>query len=382
MVLRSRFQLSAVVIREEREALTRVSNVRGACAVLMTLGAAVLLMALPAWHPSPWLIGPVVVLLGGRQMAMGKLFHDAAHGTLFSSARLNDFVGDWLLARPLWGNFAAYRTSHLMHHAALSTTADPDRRLVEVLPMPPRVLAGRFARDLLGITALQRVATMLLEELRFVRFSTVGDLEPVSQAGRSSWCVVKEGARNLARVGLVQLGLFAACWASGHPALFGLWWLSWATTFHIYTRLRGVVEHGMAPDVEDPLRQSRSTGLPLWARLTFSPCRSELHLEHHLLMRAPFYRLPELQRLLRARGVYGRSWFEESPMVALRMVASPGRAPPPPLRWPEWRGAQVAEEQPPEWSGRTGWLARAGEAVVRFGARWREADALRRVMAE
>ncbi len=42
-----------------------------------------------------------MVVLGGRQLALAVMMHEAAHGTLFKTRFLNDVVGDLVCARPV-----------------------------------------------------------------------------------------------------------------------------------------------------------------------------------------------------------------------------------------------------------------------------------------
>ena len=71
--------------------------------------------ALYAVHPALGLIGalPASVFL----VRLFMLQHDCGHGSMFSSRRLNDWVGNWLCAYPVWSNVEGYRRYHLRHHA-------------------------------------------------------------------------------------------------------------------------------------------------------------------------------------------------------------------------------------------------------------------------
>ena len=51
-------------------------------------------------HPAVWAIGIVVV--GARQLGLAILMHDAAHGVLTNNKRLNDALGQWFCAWPVF----------------------------------------------------------------------------------------------------------------------------------------------------------------------------------------------------------------------------------------------------------------------------------------
>ena len=91
--------------------------------------------------------------------------------------------------------------------------------------------------------------------------------------------------------------------ATGHPWLYLLWAGAWLTTNTLVTRIRSIAEHAMIPEPTDPLRNTRTTLASWWERLLLAPNRVNYHLEHHLLMTVPLYKLPRLHRLLDERGL-------------------------------------------------------------------------------
>jgi fatty acid desaturase len=73
-------------------------------------------MALFAWWPNPFTFLLGVMVIGGRQLGLAILMHDAAHGLLLANRRANDRVGAWLCAWPVFASLALYRPYHLQHH--------------------------------------------------------------------------------------------------------------------------------------------------------------------------------------------------------------------------------------------------------------------------
>src|SRR5262245_41700033 len=145
-----------IISSEEVRALTRRSNIHGFWALGSTWAVIVGTFAVLARWPSPWTFAAAVVVLGGRQLALAILMHEAAHRTLFENRFLNDVVTDWLCARPIHGHVERYRKHHLKHHAHTATPDDPDLALVEPFPTTRKSLARKFARDLFGATGLKR----------------------------------------------------------------------------------------------------------------------------------------------------------------------------------------------------------------------------------
>ena len=99
----------------ELAALTRRSNWRGGLALLGVWAGIAACLLLAALWPHPLTLLLAVVLLGGRQLALAVLAHEAAHRTLFAHRGLNEFAGNWLSARPIWQNLPKYRAHHVRH---------------------------------------------------------------------------------------------------------------------------------------------------------------------------------------------------------------------------------------------------------------------------
>src|SRR5438067_5793488 len=141
--------------RAEIRAYTRTSSFAGAWAIASTWAIiAATLAALARWpHPLTFVLA--VVILGGRQLALAVIMHDAAHGTLFRGKR--DLLVDLTCAAPVWSDTARYRRHHLGHHAHTGTAKDPDLGLAPERPMSRGSLARKIARDLSGIVGVRRL---------------------------------------------------------------------------------------------------------------------------------------------------------------------------------------------------------------------------------
>ena len=105
-----------IISSDEIRALTRRSDLWGFWAIGSTWAVIVGTFAVLSRWPSPWTFAASVVVLGGRQLALAILMHEAAHRTLFENRFLNDVATDWLCARPVHGHVEKYRKHHLQHH--------------------------------------------------------------------------------------------------------------------------------------------------------------------------------------------------------------------------------------------------------------------------
>ena len=100
-------------------------------------------------------------------------------------------------------------------------------------------------------------------------------------------------------------GVLGALTALGRWWLYPLLWLlPLATVYQLASRVRNIAEHAMVPDNDDAFRNARTTYAGSLVRAVFAPYWVNYHLEHHLAMFIPCYRLPEAHRMLLAKG-YG-----------------------------------------------------------------------------
>lgn len=312
--------LRSLLTREQIAELTRRSDWRGACAIASTwavIGATLWLLAL--WpHPLMW--GVALVVIAGRQLALAILQHEAAHGTLFRTRWMNDVFGDWLCARPIWQDVRKYRAHHRRHHSATGSDADPDRSLIAPFPVSRAALSRKLLRDLTGMTGLKVLYGRLLMDAGVIRWTVANDVQRLPANGRRIHDYVVTALRNMLPMMIVNAGLFAILAVSGHAWLYGVWVLAYVTPFPVFVRIRSMAEHACTERSADPLRNTRSTRAGWLARATVAPFNVNYHIEHHLMASVPYYRLPALRRLLRARGAVAPA---PSYVDVLRIVSTP-----------------------------------------------------------
>jgi fatty acid desaturase len=293
----------AALSREDVESLLALDDWRSWLSLAVDWGLVAASFALVAVWPNPLTVLVALVVIGARQLGLAVLMHEASHRTLFRSRPLNDWAGSWLCAYPIWSDLHAYRGYHLRHHAKTGTAEDPDLGLVTPFPVTRASLRRKVWRDLSGRTGLK------FARAAFARTFRRWHQDPA--------------ARRAARGVLVTNALLLAVLAAaGHAELWLLWAGAWLTTNTLVTRIRSIAEHALTPDAADPLRNTRTTLARWWERLLLAPNRVNYHLEHHLLMTVPHYRLPRMHALLRERGVLERACVERGYLGVLRRAAS------------------------------------------------------------
>ena len=234
------------------------------------------------WAAYPFL----VVFMARTQHALAILMHDASHRSLFAQPRLNDWVGRWLCAYPLFISLFAYRKLHFRHHKDLYTPRDPDIPLYTGYPRTALDLAGKFGKDLLGLTVRKNFLYLMGAGLKR---SGAG---PGGKNSRDLWEIALFN-------GVLWVGLVITGWWWVYLAL---WLAPLLTVLQVVLRFRGCAEHAAVPDENNPVLNVRTTlGNPV-SRFLVAPLFVNHHLEHHLYPAVPHYHLPGVHHALKEKG--------------------------------------------------------------------------------
>lgn len=290
-------------------ALRGKSDLVGAALVLHAWGVIFAAMALFALWPNPLTFLIAVMLIGARQLGLAILMHDAAHGLLFARRGANELAGAWFCGHPIGASLGLYRPYHLTHHRNTQQPDDPDLVLSAPFPITRGSLRRKVLRDLVGRTAFQRRG------------------EQISRAAGPASLPRVERLRNLL---LRERGFFlsnAVLWAL--LAAAGAWWLYpllWlfplATWYQLVSRIRNIAEHAVVPENDDPLRNTRTTRANWLERALVAPYWVNYHLEHHLFMFVPCWRLPAAHASLISNGFGERMEIRNGYREVLARAAS------------------------------------------------------------
>ena len=339
-----------IFAREEWQALTHVSRWHGLwlslhawlMVALVTGGTALLWQ----WH---WLAGLAVtplalVLVGGRQLGLSILMHEAAHGLLHSKRKINNFAGQWLTGSATGSDLHSYRAYHLTHHRFTQQSEDPDLGLSAAFPTSKASMQRKVIRDLTGQTFFKQrsnqfsVAWVGLKAM----LSGAQDSAPSAKrdtsagtplnrngaAGVAAPVVDLDGAkrttRTVGRFLLIQLIVLLVSLATLGIIPFLIWLAALATTFQLILRIRNIAEHACTTTGgDDPFSHARTTRANMLMRMTLAPYWVNYHSEHHLFMGVPCYNLPKAHELLLAKGYGPRMTIAGSYAEVLRTVTTP-----------------------------------------------------------
>jgi fatty acid desaturase len=272
--------------KEELRELSELSQFRSLFHIVGEWTAILAAIYLCQRHFNVFLYLLTVAFIGARQHALLILMHDGVHYRLFRNRRLNDWTAEIVLAWPNLISARAYRKNHFGHHRYLNTPQDPDwaRRQGDptwVFPQHWSRLAMLMLRDLSGLGAIYylRLALMLLRR----------------DTGVSRGFLI-------ARYGFYVAVVAALAWFGAIHLLLMYWFVPLFTWMTVIFRIRSIAEHSAIEGSANAYAQTRSTRASVLERVFVAPKNVNYHIEHHFYPSVPFYRLPELHRVLMSKA--------------------------------------------------------------------------------
>ena len=272
----------------EIEQLRQHSPWRSAYALLHCWGVIVATWIVVGIWTNPLTVLLGIFVIGARQLGLGVLSHDGAHFALSKNRKLNDWLSEWVLSRPFTsGTIYGYRKYHLQHHAFTQQPEDPDLHLSKPFPISKTSFRRKVWRDLSGQTGWKQYGAM---------FSDAFKGETTGQALKNGW---RRFGPNIV-INLIFLAGFTL--AGKWYLYFLLWWVPALTWNRFITRLRNIGEHAAVPDDNDRLRNTRTIEANWLERAFIAPYGVNYHLEHHLVVNAPWYNLKRAHQMLIEKG--------------------------------------------------------------------------------
>lgn len=286
-----------------RAPLRRIPNARNALTLvsLWTQIALVIGGAIALDHPAAW---AVAFLLMGRSFSQLLILgHEAAHLLLFSSRRINDFAGRWLLDYPGLVPFDVYRRGHMAHHKDELGPDEPDLGLYAGYPITPASMRRKLTRDAFFISGWK-------------------NLRPLFAALRS-----RNGRPVAVKILFCQALLLGVFFSLGRPELYLFLWIApWLTVWRVINRLRSIAEHGGMVRSADRRQTTHVVRQSPLARFALVPYNTGWHLAHHVDIGVPFRNLPRLHRELETAGWVTEDFTYPSYRSLWRALASGGDA--------------------------------------------------------
>ena len=281
--------MQPLLSNEEKAHLRARSNAVGTLLVLHAWVVIALCMAVFVHWPNPITFVVCSALIGGRQLGLSILMHDAAHRVLMRHTAWNDVAGHWLCGGAVGAHLYDYRPYHLSHHRHTQQDNDPDLVLSAPFPVSAASLRRKVWRDMVCITGLKQ----RLAQLRFGMGEHGNWLSRVAQLMHHEKAFF-----------LCNLVLFALlCWLNLPMLYVWMWLLPLLTWFQLFSRVRNIAEHAVTGDRDDRLRNTRTTFANQFERAFVAPYWVNYHLEHYLYTFVPCWKLRKAHRQLIKMGL-------------------------------------------------------------------------------
>ena len=293
---------SDILSRQEILDLQQKNNHKATLLVVTTWLWVAGAFGLVAFWPNIITVLVALLIIGGRQLSLAILMHDCGHNSLFKTTRLNNLVGTWIAAAPIFSDMQTYSRQHSIHHKDVGTANDPDLGNYADYPITLASLWRKILRDLCGLTALKFWFYVLKTRTK----STTSMVSNIA----------------LLRGVTVNLGLFLICYSFAYGWLYLLWIGAYHSTYFLFLRIRHVGEHADVPNANsrNMFENTRTTLASWWEKLLVCPVYVNFHIEHHLLPSVPPYNLPKMHRLLVAKNAYQDTFLPGGYIPMLRGV--------------------------------------------------------------
>lgn len=238
---------------------------------------------------------PVIILIGSRQRAMATLTHEAAHGTLARNKTLNDMLGTVFSGYTIAILLRTYKDSHVRDHHGFfgDPEADCDFRYMIKQGVYGQSRGWEYIWHVIISPAL------LLKVPAYVMYLA---------RDRFGFGNGKNDHYEVALFAVFWLTILASSIAAGvFDLLFWYWIVPFFSTYQIIGWYIELSEHAPLMERGKDIHMSRNRNSH-WVERLFTGMHGEsFHLAHHLFPRVPFWRMSELNQLLRQDAAYRAS---------------------------------------------------------------------------
>ena len=252
----------------------------------------------------------VITFIAGRQLGLAILMHEGAHGLIANNVRFNNYISQFFCAFPMAVDTYDYRHYHLKHHRHTQTEDDPDLVLSKPFPITKSSFIRKMLRDLTGITGIKQ---------RYQSIQKTFDNDTLKVDGKEISGFKSKAT--LRGIFLSQILIFISM------SIVGNWWYYFAfwivpalTIFQFFYRIRNIAEHAVVPNDCDDFNNARTTNASFIERCFVAPYYVNHHLEHHLFMFVPCYKLKDAHNLLVAKKYTNRMEIKKGYIPLLKSI--------------------------------------------------------------
>jgi fatty acid desaturase len=231
-------------------------------------------------------------LIGAFIQAIAILMHEALHGNLFRSTRLNSWAL-FLCGVPGFFSGTAYKVAHLNHHRHTRTEQDQDEfsNLSNLCKTPAQYRALFYVCFFAG-TFIYLSVVLPWKAMQIGTYSQRRQI------------VLEYVAMFVLYAGVIIGGISA-----GHANWLLWYWILPMQVAMFLSNIRGLSEH-LCTSTDSVLSMTRTTRSN--ALVSFLMCNLNYHLEHHLFPGVPWYNLQKVHKELQSVYATSRPFVERS----------------------------------------------------------------------
>ena len=215
---------------------------------------------------------PFYILAGASLHGICLFTHEGVHGTLHNIKWVNNLIGS-LTGYLVLQSMAGYRVLHLKHHRHLNRKGDP---------------------GLLNTYVSNKYIIMIME-WGYLLFGYIAFLSIIPYQG------FKQGNKKDKKLiikDLIFIVLFIWFITSVMPFSWLLHgWLIPMVFVHFMMNIRGMSQHLMLEDYNDPYKGART--IKTNSIVDFFLCNENYHIEHHLYPNVPWYNLKKVHKIIK-----------------------------------------------------------------------------------
>jgi fatty acid desaturase len=290
-------ELKSLFTPQQISPFMKMGNMINIVSFLILFGITISIVALYSSFGNFYYIFFGFLIMGAVQHTLATFVHEAAHYSLFTNKKMNDFFGNLLCSAPLASYLNDYRYFHFEHHRHTGVIGkDPELNLYRAMGLTPKFrskkeVAKIFFQDLTGISYFKS----LIYLLRFF-----GEKRKLGLIEKPNW------VENFC---LMTWFVFIPIlmWKMGLLLPFLIFWvLPLLTISPILLRWHGFGEHIRENSLSTP-ENTLTHKFGTIPTLFIYPINSSYHLEHHLYPQIPWYHLKKFYHWACKNEVYAQN---------------------------------------------------------------------------
>lgn len=288
-MISSKYRFAPTILQEIR-ILYHYSHIRGVVALMWCYS--LIGFAIFVAEYQPYFIPLAIILIGSRQRALATILHEASHGTLMGSKKLNKILGTYFSGYLIFQTWGSYKISHVLnHHYKLGDPDhDPDFKYYLRAGVYEEKKQAEFVKKFL-ITPL-----LFLNIFSNIRYLVTNRL--MHSAGKAEYIKM-----------LLTISIFAAIGSIiiGPKFIFLYWVLPYLTVFQALTWFIELAEHyPMIGNAQDNLHAARNRFSHPVEQFLTGMYGENFHLIHHLFPGIPFWNLKKAHLILLQDSEYAK----------------------------------------------------------------------------